>query len=82
MAAAGRPLVSRIRRPLALPKRNGDLPAAVLLPLMIEGLIMGDLPRAYLISIPLFGQIHFLTSPPWISAFAWMVFTPKMVSAL
>ena len=65
------------------PTKNGGPSAAVLLPLMIGRLMTGDLPpRGYLISIPLFGQIHFLTSPPWISAFAWMVFTPKMVSAL
>jgi hypothetical protein len=62
--------------------KNGGPMAAVPLPLMIGRLMIGDLPQGYLISIPLFGQIHFLTSPPWISAFAWMVFTPKIVSAL
>jgi hypothetical protein len=62
--------------------KNGGPSAAALLPLMIGRLMIGDWPQGYLISIPLFGQIHFLTSPPWISAFAWMVFTPKIVSAL
>jgi len=38
--------------------------------------------RPHLISMPLFGQIHLATLPSLIRAFAWMVFTPKIVSAL
>ena len=37
---------------------------------------------SHLISIPLFGQIHLATLPSLIKALAWMVFTPKIVSAL
>lgn len=62
--------------------KNGGPMAAVPLKSSVLSLQVLSLGSSYLISIPLFGQIHFLTSPPWINAFAWIVFTPKIVSAL